>query len=84
MRTVHGNNVTRDLIMQKFLEATKDGMALVTKEEFCRHTETVKTQYWERGGIVSEVTDRIVINLSPGSDSDSDTTAMTTLTVTVA
>jgi hypothetical protein len=48
-------------------------VALVTKEDwegFCRHTETVKSQYWERDGILPDVIDHIVINLNPGSDSD--------------
>jgi hypothetical protein len=54
---------------------TKDAVALVTKEDwegFCRHTETVESQYWKRDGILPDVIDRIVINLSPGSDSYSD------------
>jgi hypothetical protein len=54
---------------------TKDIVALVTKEDwegFCRHTETVESQYWERDGILPDLIDRIVINLNPGSDSDSD------------
>jgi transposase len=43
-------NVTRDLSLQKSLQVTKDVVALVTKEDwegFCRHTETVESQYWE-------------------------------------
>jgi hypothetical protein len=54
---------------------TKDAVALVTKEDwegFSGHTETAEKQYWERDGIVPEVTDRIVINLSLGNDSDLD------------
>jgi hypothetical protein len=50
-------------------------MALVTKENwegFCRHTETAEKQYWEKDGIISEVRDCTVINLSCGNDSDSD------------
>jgi hypothetical protein len=50
-------------------------VALVTNEDwegFCRHTETVESQYWERDGILPDVIDRIVINLNPGSDSDID------------
>jgi hypothetical protein len=49
-------------------------VALVTKEDwegFCRHTVTVESQYWERDGILPNVLDRIVINLNPGSDTDS-------------
>jgi hypothetical protein len=49
----------------------------VTKEDwewFCRHTETVESQYWERDGIVPDVIDPVVIYLNPGSDrKNSDT-----------
>jgi hypothetical protein len=59
----------------------------VTKEDwdgFCRHTETVKKQYWERDGIIPELTDHIVINLKPGCNSDMTVgTGMPTLRVTV-
>jgi hypothetical protein len=68
-------NVTGDLSLQKLLHVTKDEVALVTKEDwegFCRHTETVESQYWERDGILPDVIDRTVINLNPGSDSYSD------------
>jgi hypothetical protein len=70
-RIVRENNVTGDLSRQK---VTKDAVAFVTKEGwevFCRHTEAVESQYWERDGILSDVIDCIVINLNPGSDSDS-------------
>jgi hypothetical protein len=33
-----------------------------------RHTQAVEKQYWERSGIIPEVTDHVVINLSPGSE----------------
>jgi hypothetical protein len=56
---------------------TKDAVALVTKEDwegFCRYTETVESQYWERDGILPDVIDPIVIYLNPGSDrKNSDT-----------
>jgi hypothetical protein len=47
-------------------------VALVAKEDkgFCRHTETVESQYWERDGILPDVTNHTVINVKPGSDSD--------------
>jgi hypothetical protein len=69
------SNVTGDLSLQKVLQVTKDAVALVTKEDwegFCRHTETVESQYWERDGILPDVIDCIVINFNHGSDSDSD------------
>jgi hypothetical protein len=56
-------------------DVTKDAEALVTKEDwkgFCGHTETVESQYWERDGILPDVIDRVVINLNPGGDRDSD------------
>jgi hypothetical protein len=68
-------NVTGNLCLQKLLQVSKDAMALATKEDsegFCRHTQTVESQYWERDGILPDVIDRIVINLNPCSDSDSD------------
>jgi hypothetical protein len=71
-RIVRENNATGDLSLQKLLQVTKDAVALVTKEdweEFCRHTETVESQYWERDGILPDVIDRSVISLNPGSDS---------------
>jgi hypothetical protein len=74
-RIVHENNVTGDLSLQKLLQVMKNAVALVTKgdwEGFCRHTETVKSQYWERDGILPDAIDHIVINLNPGSDSYSD------------
>jgi hypothetical protein len=74
-RTFHENNITGDLSLQKLLQVTKNTVALVTKEDWkgvCRHAETAEKQYWERAGIIPEVTDHIVINLNPGSDSDSE------------
>jgi hypothetical protein len=74
-RRIVRENVTEDLNLQKLRQVTKDAVALVTKEDwewFCRHTETVESQYWERDGILPDVIDRIVINLNPGSDSYSD------------
>jgi hypothetical protein len=65
---------SRDLSLQK-LQVTKDAVALLTKEdweEFCIHTETVESQYWERDGILPDVIDRVVINLNPVSDNDID------------
>jgi hypothetical protein len=72
-RNVH-ENATADLSLQKLLVA-KDALAHMTKEDwegFSRHIVTVGKQYWERDGIILEVTDHVVINLSPGSDSDND------------
>jgi hypothetical protein len=49
-------NVTGDLSLQK-LQVRKDAAALVTKEDwegFCRHTETVESQYSERDGILPD------------------------------
>jgi hypothetical protein len=59
----------------KILQVTKDAVAFVTKEGwevFCRHTETVEIQCWERDCILPDVINRIVINLNPSNDSDSD------------
>jgi hypothetical protein len=64
-------NVTGGPILQK-LQLTKDAVALGSKEDwegFCRHTETVESQYWERDGILPDMIDRTVVNLNPGSDS---------------
>lgn len=69
---MHGND-PEDVRLQKLLPLTKGEVALLTKEDwegFCRHTETVENQYRERDGIFPEVIDRIVINLTPDSDSD--------------
>jgi hypothetical protein len=52
----------------------KDTASFVTQEAwegFCRHTETVEYQYWERDQIIPDMTN---INLTPGSDSENSDT----------
>jgi hypothetical protein len=57
---------------------TKDAVAVVTKVDwkgFCRHTETVESQCWERDAILPDVTDRIsilTVTVSDVENSDTD------------
>jgi hypothetical protein len=70
--------VTADLSLQTLLKTSNDAIGQVTQEDwkgFCHHVESLEKQYWETYGIVPDVIDSIVINLSTDSDNEGSTSS---------